>query len=91
VALLQTRGLTRIDALRKTAKEAMPLMFAAMFMFFAAALIEGFISPSGLPYWCKALVAIVSSGILTFYFLILGFPQGDLQQGDLPRGAIDAT
>ena len=44
-------------------------------MFFMAALIEGFLSPSGAPYWVKVLVAILSSGLLAFYFVVLGFPR----------------
>jgi uncharacterized membrane protein SpoIIM required for sporulation len=67
--------LTRLASLRKTAVEAMPLMGAAMCMFFFAALIEGFISPSSLPQWVKQTVAVISSGILTFYFVILGMPR----------------
>jgi len=51
------------------------LMGAAMAMFFLAALIEGLISPSALPYWVKASVAVVSSGMLSFYFIILGMPR----------------
>ena len=50
-------------------------MGAAMAMFFLAALIEGFVSPSGLPYWFKATVAVLSSGLLSFYFIILGMPR----------------
>lgn len=75
MSYLNTLGLTRADSMRRTATDAMPIMGAAMAMFFAAALIEGFVSPSSLPYWLKALVAILSSGMLTFYFLILGFPR----------------
>ena len=33
----------------------MPLMGAAMILFFLAALIEGFLSPSSAPYWIKAI------------------------------------
>lgn len=66
----------RMASLRRTAREAMPLMGAAMCMFFLAALIEAFVSPSGLPYWFKALVAIFSSGALLFYFVVLGLPGG---------------
>jgi uncharacterized membrane protein SpoIIM required for sporulation len=67
--------LSRLASLRKTAIEAMPLMGAAMCMFFFAALIEGFVSPSSLPQWVKQTVAVISSGILTFYFVILGMPR----------------
>jgi uncharacterized membrane protein SpoIIM required for sporulation len=67
--------LTRLASLRKTAVDSMPLMGAAMCMFFFAALIEAFISPSGLPYGLKATVAVLSSGLLMFYFVILGMPR----------------
>jgi uncharacterized membrane protein SpoIIM required for sporulation len=66
---------SRLAALRRTAEETLPLMGAAMAMFFLAALIEGLISPSALPYWVKASVAVVSSGMLSFYFIILGMPR----------------
>ena len=66
---------SRLASLRRTAVQTMPLMGAAMAMFFLAALIEGFVSPSGMPYWFKATVAVVSSGMLSFYFIILGMPR----------------
>ena len=44
-------------------------------MFFFAALIEGFVSPSGAPYWFKATIAVATSGMLAFYFVVLGFPR----------------
>jgi uncharacterized membrane protein SpoIIM required for sporulation len=71
-----TGGLSRSAALRKAGREVMPVMGAAIVMFFLAALIEGFISPSALPYWVKMMVAIVSSSLLAFYFVVLGFPRG---------------
>jgi uncharacterized membrane protein SpoIIM required for sporulation len=79
---ISTNGLTRSDSLRKTAREAMPLMGAAMILFFMAALIEAFLSPSAAPYAVKAAVAVLSSGLLTFYFVVLGYPQ---------RGRLRAT
>jgi uncharacterized membrane protein SpoIIM required for sporulation len=76
-----TNGLNRFDALRKNGREAMPIMGAAMVMFFLAALIEGFLSPSGLPYSVKAATAIISSCMLAFYFGVLGFPrEGQIQE-----------
>jgi uncharacterized membrane protein SpoIIM required for sporulation len=71
-----TRGLTRTASLRKAGEETMPIVGAAMVMFFMAAMIEGFLSPTATPYWIKATVAIVSSAFLTFYFVVLGFPRG---------------
>ena len=68
-------GLTRLSALVKAGRAAMPVMGAAIVMFFMAALIEGFLSPSGAPYWLKVGVAILSSSLLAFYFVVLGFPR----------------
>ena len=75
LAWMQTNGMTRGGSLRTTAREAMPLMGAAMALFFLAALIEGFVSPSSAPYWFKAGVSVIASGSLMFYFVILGYPR----------------
>lgn len=77
-SLIDTGGLRRIVALRRAGREAMPTMGAAMVMFFLAALVEGFLSPSSAPYWTKALVGVLSAGLLTVYFVVLGYPpRGD--------------
>jgi uncharacterized membrane protein SpoIIM required for sporulation len=68
-------GMKRGASLRQTAMETMPLMGAAMVLFFLAALIEGFLSPSSAPYWIKASVAVLSSGLLMAYFIVLGYPR----------------
>ncbi|MDP6719974.1 MAG: stage II sporulation protein M, partial [Pirellulaceae bacterium] len=70
-----TGGLTRFASLQKTGRDAIPIMGAAIVMFFLAAMIEGFLSPSAAPYWLKATVAVLSSGMLTFYFVVLGLPR----------------
>jgi len=75
VAWLAPGRLSRLASLRKTAEEAMPLMGAAMCMFLFAALIEGFVSPSGLHPVVKGTVCVLSCGLLTFYFVVLGFPR----------------
>jgi uncharacterized membrane protein SpoIIM required for sporulation len=74
-----TKGLTRTSSLRKAGKETMPVIGAAMVMFFMAAMIEGFLSPSAAPYAIKVAVAIVSSAFIAFYFVILGFPRSSLR------------
>jgi len=43
---LKTNGLTRAASLQKTAVDALPMMGTAMVLFFLAALIEGFLSPT---------------------------------------------
>ena len=76
-SLVDTKGLTRIASLRRATEEAMPTMWAAVVMFLLAAMIEGFLSPSAAPYWIKALVAVLSAGMLMVYFVVLGYPQED--------------
>jgi uncharacterized membrane protein SpoIIM required for sporulation len=71
-----TDGYSRAASLRRAGEYCMPMMGAMMVLFFLAAMIEGFLSPSSAPYWLKAAVAIFSSGALTFYFIILGYPRG---------------
>ncbi len=78
-ALISTGGLSRTEALHRAAREAFPTACAGIFLFIGAAIIEGFISPSALPYWFKAAVAAVTSGLLLFYFLILGTTREELE------------
>ncbi len=79
MGLFRTEGRTRIASLRANALQAVPIMVAAAIMFFLAAFTEGFISPSPLYYPLKAAWAIMSSGLLMFYFVVLGFPRGELR------------
>lgn len=71
-AIIDTRGLTRYDSLRLAGRQAMPTAALGMILFFLAACIEGLISPSTLPYALKAAIAVLSSAILVFYFVLLG-------------------
>ena len=75
-SLIHTKGLTRSASLRAAGVDALPIAMAAMIMFFLAAMIEAFLSPSPAPYELKVLVAVLSSGALMFYFVILGYPRG---------------
>lgn len=71
-AIVDTKGLSRMASLRKAVDRAMPTAAAALVLFCLAAVIEGFISPSGAPYAVKLSVALVSSAILLFYVVVLG-------------------
>ncbi len=75
VGWLKTDGLTRRASLLRAAETALPLMGISMLLFFLAALIEGFLSPTAAPYSIKAAVAVLSAGMLMFYFVVLGFPR----------------
>jgi hypothetical protein len=45
---------------------------AAMVLFFLAAMIEGFLSPSPAPVAVKIAVAVASTVLLVLYFGVLG-------------------
>jgi uncharacterized membrane protein SpoIIM required for sporulation len=74
-SLVHTRGLTRGDSLLKAALESIPVVCAAVIMFLMAAGIEAFLSPSEAPFELKALTAVLTSAMLMFYFVFLGFPK----------------
>lgn len=78
-SMIDTRGRTRAASLRLAAREAVPSVCASVLLFCLAALIEGYISPSALPYGVKASVAVISTCLLLFYFVILGYPRDDEQ------------
>ncbi len=76
LGLFLTGGLCRIDSLRSSAVRAVPIISASVVLFVMAAFTEGFISPSPLPYTFKAFWAVAASGLMMFYFVVLGFPRG---------------
>ncbi len=74
VGWLFTRGYSRIASIQMRAKEALPVMIASGILFLLAALTEGLLSPSSIPYFFKALWGMFSSTLLMFYFVVLGYP-----------------
>ncbi|MEM6331047.1 MAG: stage II sporulation protein M, partial [Planctomycetota bacterium] len=90
-SLVSTGGLRRLDALAKTARESMPILFTGVLLFIAAAFIEGFLSPSAAPYEAKAFVAMLSTLLLLGYMVVLGYSQQEGDAGVLAtRGAAAA-
>ena len=81
-SMVSTKGLGRLDSLTRAAQQCLPMMMAAVAMFFMAAVIEGFLSPSGAPYHFKAAVAMFSSILIMVYLVVLGYsdapPEDDL-------------
>ena len=71
-SIVDTRGQTRIASLRRAGREALPAMCASIILFGLAAIIEGFISPTELPYAVKAAVALISTVLLLAYVFVLG-------------------
>jgi uncharacterized membrane protein SpoIIM required for sporulation len=68
-ALVDTRGWSRWESLRRTAPEALGTAGLATVLFFMAAFIEGFVSPSTLPWSAKTAVAVTSGLLMIGYFL----------------------
>ena len=73
-SIIDTRGWSRAASLKLAARTAVPTVSASVLLFCLAALIEGYVSPSALPYGVKASVAALSTCLLVFYFVVLGYP-----------------
>ncbi|MCA9125821.1 MAG: stage II sporulation protein M [Planctomycetales bacterium] len=82
---LFTRGLTRVASLEQRAREAIPVMAVSGVLFFLAALTEGMLSPSAVPYFFKAMWGVFSSSLMMFYFVVLGYPNQQRAAGDTSR------
>ncbi len=74
IGWLFTGGLTRIASLQLRAVEAVPVMAVSGVLFFLAALTEGLLSPTSIPYLFKAMWAVFSSTLMIYYFVVLGYP-----------------
>ena len=87
MGLFYTNGLSRTESVRESGKQAVPIMAASAMLFILAAFTEGFLSPSGAPYILKAAWSIISSALITLYFVILGFPRSTATDTSLVRTA----
>lgn len=74
IGWLFTGGLTRLASLQQRAVEAVPVMAVSGVLFFLAALTEGLLSPTSVPYLFKAMWGVFSSTLLIYYFVVLGYP-----------------
>lgn len=77
VGWLFTGGLTRLASLQLRAREAVPVMSVSGILFFLAAITEGMLSPTSIPYLFKAIWAVFSSALMMYYFIVLGYPSAE--------------
>jgi uncharacterized membrane protein SpoIIM required for sporulation len=70
--LIDTKGQTRLASLRREAARALPIAGAAVLLFILAAFLEGFVSPSALPYKVKASIALFTAALLVAYLALGG-------------------
>jgi len=66
------RGLPRLDSLRRSAAEAVPIMAVAGLLVALAAPIEAFVSPSSLPLAAKRLLMALCAAIILVYLIGIG-------------------
>lgn len=71
-SLVDAKGRRRMDALQQEGRQALKIVGLAAVLFVIAAFIEGFVSPSALPYPVKLAVAVASAVALAAYIFILG-------------------
>ncbi len=70
--LIDTQGHSRLASLRREAARSLPVAGAAVVLFVLAAFLEGFVSPSPLPYSVKAAIAIFTAALLVAYMALGG-------------------
>jgi uncharacterized membrane protein SpoIIM required for sporulation len=87
-SILDTQGRSRMAALRHSAAEALEVAGLATVLFILAAFIEGFVSPSALPYEVKVTVALFTAALLVGYFALPFLPswQAAATQSARPGG-----
>jgi len=86
-SLIETHGRARMESLRQEAVRTLPTIGASVFLFVLAAMLEGFVSASRLPYFVKAGIALVCAGILVAYLAIGGRGDGEGVMEDSGRTA----
>lgn len=79
-ALIDTRGWSRWESLRRSAAEALGTAGLATVLFFTAAFIEAYVSPSPLPFAAKAAVAAATTLVMVGYFLVCGLQRRGSQK-----------
>ncbi len=73
-AIIHPGLLRRSAALRQAASRAIVIMLGSIPLLMIAGTIEGFISPSNLPFWVKVLVSVGTGTALYSYLIGVGRP-----------------
>jgi uncharacterized membrane protein SpoIIM required for sporulation len=71
-ALLRPGLQTRVAALIQRARAGVMVILGCAPLLIVAGIIEGFISPSGLPWWLKLFVGVATGAMLHGYWLLSG-------------------
>ena len=73
-SLIDTRGRSRADALRRVAKRSVPVIAGRRGPLYLGSRDRGLHFAVHVPYAVKAGVALLSIALLIFYFVVLGYP-----------------
>jgi len=71
-ALVNPGDLTRVQALKKKGVEAARIVIGCACLLVLAGIIEGFLSPSGLPPWVKVGTGVLTGIAMYSYLLLVG-------------------
>jgi uncharacterized membrane protein SpoIIM required for sporulation len=74
-SLIKANKYYRREWLKLQKERILILLCPSVFLLALAAIIEGNISPSSLPFWVKAAVALFSGCIVLYYFIIIPYKQ----------------
>jgi uncharacterized membrane protein SpoIIM required for sporulation len=86
-ALLRPGLHSRASALIQRARAAVQVILGCAPLLVLAGLIEGFVSPSGLPWWAKLAVGVATGAALHSYWLLAGRMTPARKQA-VPRSAL---
>jgi len=87
LSLVYGKEQSRASALSAKARELTPVLFTGALFILMAAFIEGFLSPSKVPYFIKLSVAILSAALILFFcfkYMIFrqSYKRSEILQGD---------
>jgi uncharacterized membrane protein SpoIIM required for sporulation len=71
-AIINPGNLSRADALKKKGTEAARLVIGCALILILAGFIEGFLSPSNLPFWVKLGTGILTGTAMLAYLVLVG-------------------
>ncbi len=74
-ALIRPGLLTRAESLRLAGREAVQMVLGGASLLVIAGLIEGFISPSSLPFWVRIPFGLLMGTLLYLYLIFAGRPR----------------
>ncbi len=80
LAFLRPGNCSRLHAMSREARRALPALVAALMLTFIAAFIEGFLAPLSVPLYWKMAVGVLCTVFLAVYFIIPWLRDGGMSE-----------